>query len=196
MNATSPIKPPPGLSHHRKIKYIDHVLQKWLLLALVVLEVIVLSVAGAILYVRLNGIIDDNLYRVHFGGQPSMFMVLLNQSLRIIGGMIAVNLLALFVADRIWVHYVRAILSELRRQFACVRALDFRDDQDVHPRHKVLALAQDWRRVEKERHLAMLQSFDHMASRSTTSTEELRADLQAFRSNLPTTNLELAQGGC
>ena len=195
MNSMNNSKRLPGLSHHRKIKYIDHVLQKWLLLALVVLEVTILSVAGAILYVRLNGIIDDNLYRVHFGGQPSMFMVLLSQSLRIIGGMIAVNLLALFVADRIWAHYVRAILSELRNLFACVRALDFRNRPEVHPRHRVLALAQNWRRVEKDRHLAMLQSFDHMVSRSTTSNEELRADLQAFLGNLPLTDLGLNHGG-
>lgn len=184
---------PSGRSHQRKIKYIDHALQKWLLVALVVLEVIVLSIAGTILYVRLNAIVDESLYRIHFGGQPSMFSVLLSESMRIIGGMIAVNLLALFVADRIWVYYVRAILGELRRMFACTRVLDFRGDPAIHQRHKVLSLAQDWRRAEKERHVALNQSLEHMATRSSASLVELRADLQDFRGYLPPVDPELDQ---
>ena len=175
----------PGQPHHRKIKYIDHVLQKWLLIALVVLEMMVLSVAGVILYVRLNTIIDESLYRIHFGGQSSMFLVLLSESLRIIGGLIAVNLLALFVADRIWSHYVRGILDTLCTLFVRTRKLDFRADPEVPQRHMVLALALDWRRVEKARNLALQQSIDLMAARNTASNEEFRADLQTFRGHLP-----------
>lgn len=175
----------PGQSHHRKIKYIDHVLQKWLLIALVVLEMMVLSVAGVILYVRLNILVDESLYRIHFGGQPSMFSVLLAESWRILGGLVAVNLLALFVADRIWAHYVRGILGALRGLFASTRELDFRADPEVPQRHQVLALALDWRRVERARHLALQQSLDSMDSESPPSDVAFRAGLLAFRGHLP-----------
>jgi len=59
--------PAPGQAHHRKIHYIGHVLQKRLLIALVALETITLSVAGAILYFRLNTIVDESLYCVFRG---------------------------------------------------------------------------------------------------------------------------------
>ena len=151
MNTTKNTATPLSQPHQRKIKYIDHVLQKWLLIALVVLEVLVLSVAGAILHIRLNAIVDESLYRIHFSGQHSMYTNLLNESLRIIGGMIATNVLALFVADRIWTHYVRSILSPLRVLLTHTRELDFQPDPDVAQRHKVLTLVMRFERFMQRR---------------------------------------------
>ena len=71
----------PGSVHQRKIHYIDHVLQKRLLVALVLLEIIIVSAAGALLYYRLNAIVEENLYRIHFDSQPSMLSVWLRESL-------------------------------------------------------------------------------------------------------------------
>lgn len=179
----------PGQTHHRRIHYIDHVLQKWMLIALVVLEVVVLSVAGAILYVRLNIIADESLYRIHFAGQPSMFSVLLKESLQVLGGLVAANLVALFVADRIWTHYVRGIVHALRGLLSRTRALDLRADADqLAPRHKVLALAQGWRLAERARHLALRESFaelERVAAQTSVAPDQLRACLLNLRGHLP-----------
>jgi hypothetical protein len=175
----------PGQSHQRKIKYIDHVMQKWLLIALVVLEMIVLSVAGVILYTRLNTIVDESLYRIHFGGQPSMFSVLLAESLRILGGLVVVNLLALFVADRIWAHYVRGILAGLCCLFERTRELDFGADPEMPIRHKIIALALQWRCAERARQLALQQSLALMATQCIESEAAFCASLLAFREHLP-----------
>ena len=182
---TSPLPPEP--SRQRKIHYIDHVLQKWLLIALVVLEVIVLSVAGLILYLRLNAIVDESLYRIHFDNQPSMFSVLLKESLMILGGLVVANLLALFVADRIWSHYVRSIVLVLRGLLMSSRELDFRADHDVPQRHKVVTLALDWRHAERARHLVLHDLMDVMAgvaAQTTASDDEFRASLLAIRQQL------------
>lgn len=185
MNTTKNTATPLSQPHQRKIKYIDHVLQKWLLIALVVLEVLVLSVAGAILHIRLNAIVDESLYRIHFSGQHSMYTNLLNESLRIIGGMIATNVLALFVADRIWTHYVRSILSPLRVLLTHTRELDFQPDPDVAQRHKVLTLALNWRGVERARHEALRDAIKQMEMRASASDGEFRASLLAFQAHLP-----------
>lgn len=189
MNAMKNTAQHPYQSHKRTIKYIDHVMQKWLLVALVILEVIVLSLAGAYLYVRLNTIVDESLYRIHFAGQPSIFSILLSESLRIVGGMIAVNLVALLLADRIWCHYVNGVLYVLRSLFERARILDFQTDPDLPHRHKSIALALDWRRVERERHMALLQSLDFLDTLVASSEGEFRDGLLAFRAHLPDADL-------
>lgn len=181
---TEPV--PTAHSHDRKVKYIDHAIQKWLLIALVVLELIVLSVAGAVLYFRLNSIVEENLYRIHLDTQHSMLSVLLIESLWIIGGMIVVNLLALFAADRIWVRYVNGILADLRRLLSSIRELDFRNaSADVHQRHEVLALSLAWRKAERARHVALRKSIDLLATQSSSNAEEFRNSLLAARAQLP-----------
>jgi len=177
---------PAGHSHDRKVKYIDHAIQKWLLIALVILELIVLSVAGAVLYFRLNAIVEENLYRIHFDNQHSMLSVLLVESLWIIGGMIVVNLLALFAADRIWVRYVNSILKDLRGLLTSTRELDFRNaSADVRQRHEVLALSVAWRKAERARHVALRKSIDLLATQNSSNAEEFRNSLLAVRAHLP-----------
>jgi len=191
MNTLSANSPQPGQPHQRKIHYIDHVLQKWLLIALVVLEVIVVSVAGAILYIKLNTIVDESLYRIHFAGQPSIFTVLLKESLLILGGLVAVNLVALFIADRIWSHYVRNILLALRGLLSSTCDLDLRADVVVPQGHKVLALALAWRHAERAHHLALhdsLNALESVAMEPSASDGEFRARLLAVRRCLPETD--------
>jgi hypothetical protein len=185
MNTMKNPATPMSHNHQRKIKYIDHVLQKWLLIALVVLEVLVLSVAGAILYVRLNAIVDESLYRIHFAGQHSMFAALLNESLRIIGGLIAVNLLALFVADRIWAYYVRSIISPLRVLLTRTYALDFRVDSEISERHEVLTRTLRWRRIERARHEAVHHALDQLEAKSASSDPDFRQSLLMLQALLP-----------
>ena len=186
MNPINPRSLLPGAPHSRKIHYIDHVLQKWMLIALVVLEVIVLSAAGAILYWRLSQIVDDSVYRIHFDGQPSMFSVLLKESLWVLAGLVAANLLALFVADRIWVRYVRRILSSLRDLLTRSRGLDFRDDVDLPQQHKVVSLALDWRRHERARLQRLHHAMEPVATHLSTNNNEFRTRLLVLREYLPT----------
>lgn len=188
MNTPPASSPQAGQPHKRKIHYIDHDLQKWLVIALVVLEVIVLSVAGAILYARLNFVVDESLYRIHLTTETSMFSVLLKESLLILGGMVAANLLALFAADRIWARYVSAILASLREVLARTRDLDLQADMAVPAHHRVLARALAWRSAERARHLALrasLEAIEAAAADAPVSDDEFRARLLALRGHLP-----------
>ena len=185
MNPVNPISLPPGAPHSRKVHYIDHVLQKWMLIALVVLEVVVLSAAGAILYWRLSQVVDDSVYRIHFGDQPSMFSVLLKESLWVLAGLVAANLLALFVADRIWVRYVRSIVMSLSALLTKSRDLDFSEDADMRQRHKVVTLALGWRRQERARLQRLQHAIEAAATQPPAPEDEFRASLLALRGHLP-----------
>lgn len=193
-SGSSPAPMPP---HHRKLHYVDHALQKWLLIALVILEVLILAAAGAVLYFRLHGVVEDSLYRVHLAGQPPMLTVLLKESLVILAGLVAVNLLALLVADRIWAHYVGGIVAALRSLLTSVQKLDLREERLLHiaPRHEVLSVGLQWHRAERERHLALLESMrdlEQLASQPDASIEDFRAGLLAFSQTLPKTDMKRA----
>lgn len=181
--------------HQRNIQYIDQALQKWFLVALVALEVLILAGAGAILYFRLDAVVEDGLYRVHLAGQPSMFSVLLKESLQIVVGLIAINLIALFVADRIWARHVRGILGALRNILHSVRELDLREEAvtKISPNHEVLMVGLEWHRTERERHLALrksLATLEHMAKQPDTSDDAFRAGLLAFCHELPSAEMQ------
>ena len=133
---------PPNKRH---IVLVDHALQKSLLLALVVLEVLVAAGAIAALYQALTGIADENLYRIHFTGGPSVLSLLLGEGLRVLAGMLAVNLLALIVADRVWAFYVNRILRNLDRLMNAAEHLDFRSQTPSAFDHAVLTQALAWR---------------------------------------------------
>lgn len=192
---TLPKSPNPAQPHQRNIQYIDQALQKWFLVALVTLEVLILAGAGAILYFRLDAAVEESLYRVHMAGQPSMLSVLLKESLQIVVGLIAINLIALFVADRIWARHVRGILSELRKLLSSVRDLDLREDTvtGILPRHEVLSVGLDWHRAERERHLALRESIaalDRMVEQTDTSGDAFRAGLLVFCHELPIAEMQ------
>lgn len=192
---TLPKSSTPAQPHQRSIKYIDQALQKWFLLALVALEVLILTGAGAVLYFRLDAAVEEGLYRVHLAGQPSMLTVLLKESLQIVVGLIAINLIALFVADRIWARHVRGILVALRKILHSVRDLDLREETmtEISPSHEVLIVGLEWHRTERERHQALCKSLaalEHMAKQSGTSDDAFRAGLLAFCHELPNAEMQ------
>lgn len=192
---TLPKSSTPAQPHQRSIKYIDQALQKWFLLALVALEVLILTGAGAVLYFRLDAAVEEGLYRVHLAGQPSMLTVLLKESLQIVVGLIAINLIALFVADRIWARHVRGILVALRKILRSVRDLDLREEKvaEILPSHEVLTAGLQWHRTERERHLALRKSIaalEHLAKQLETSDDAFRAGLLAFCRELPSAEMQ------
>ncbi len=187
VTAAKATAPSPAQKHRRKTRYIDHVLQKWMLIAFVSLEVIVLSIGGAILYSALNAVVDADLYRIHFVDQRSMLSALLKESMVILGWMGAANIVALVVADRIWAYYVNDILGTLRGLLSRTRDLDLAADVELPRSHKAVALALAWRDVERDRQRALHESLaliDRGAARSS-SNDEFRAALLALRQHLP-----------
>ena len=99
--------------HRRHIQYVDAVLQKWLMVALIVLEVALIVGGLFVLHNELSAIIEENLYRVHQPANQAVLDVLLTPLLTIMGGLVAVNVLALAVAEGAWAAYVNSVLADL-----------------------------------------------------------------------------------
>lgn len=134
--------------NRRRIHLVDHVLQKSLLGALVVMEIGVAALAIWALYQALGGIVDENMYRIHFSGDANMLSLMMSEGLRVLSGILLVNLLALIVADRVWAYYVDGIVRHLAGLMRASHQLDFSAQGPVSFHHAVLDQALAWREAE------------------------------------------------
>lgn len=162
----------------RRIHYIDHVLQKWLLLALVALEAALTGAAIWGLYRVLGGIIDDNMYRIHFSADEDTLRRFLIEGAKILAATGVVNLAALIIADRIWAAYVQRIVRALDKVMHAAQRLDLRPQDGVRRAHAVLDQALRWQRTESLR----LQRIRHLVRAMPASLPEsaaARAEAQA-----------------
>lgn len=159
----------------RQIYYVDHLLQKWLLIALVLLESVLTAAAIWGLYRELSSIIDDNLYRVHFSDDENMLYPFFIDGAKILIGTGLVNLIALIVADRIWAYYVRGILHGLDRVMQAAQRLDLLPRKGVRRTHAVLDQALRWQRAEALRLKRIRYSVRHLPDGLPRTTEERAA---------------------
>ena len=147
-----PLGLPLGLSHNRRrMRLFDHHLQKSMLVALVIMETAVVSVAIYFLYRALAASIDEQMYRVHFQASVDMLSRLVSEGLPVLAAMLLVNFVALIIADRIWVFYVRGILAQLGAVMQAAVRLDLAPLPPSPFGHAVLEQAEHWRAAEAAR---------------------------------------------
>ena len=157
------------LQNRRRVRIVDHVLQKTLLYALVILETMGVAIAIWMLYKALGEIIDEKTYRIHLSEKVNMLSLLLSEGMRILGAMLLLNVAALIIADRIWAFYVAGILRNLGNLMAASRQMDFAEQDPNSFHHAVLEQASTWRQAESVR------------------LTKLRASIRSLPGQLPTT---------
>jgi len=149
--------------------YVDHALQRGLLVALVALEMLSIAVAIAALYVTLDGIIDANAWRVHFRGPADGLPAFLAAGVKVIIGIGVVNFIAIVVADRLWAWYVERIVGQLGILVRPVARLDLSPRPAARGAHAVLDRAADWRDDEAAR-LAAIRAVTRSLPASLPAT--------------------------
>ncbi len=135
----------------RRKKCIDESIQVPLVVALVLLEISLACAAAGLLYLRLDAVIDENLYRIHLAGTETMLGQLLRQAAVVLGAFVAVNAAVLLAADWIWRRRVNRIVRELILAVRKASSLDYTPDPAIAGTHPALALAANWREKERAR---------------------------------------------
>lgn len=143
--------PPVAPPNRRRPRLFDQQLQNSLLVALVIMETAVVSVAIYFLYRTLAALLDEQMYRIHFQGNVDMLSRLVSEGLPVLGAMLFVNFVALIIADRIWVFYVRGILAQLGAVMLAAVRLDLSPAPPSAFGHAVLEQAERWRADEAAR---------------------------------------------
>jgi len=148
------MKPLPIISQthvRRKIHYVDETLQKFLLVGLVVLEAGLAGVLAWLMFLHLNRIVEDNLYRVHLGEGPPLLAQLMHEAFILLVIFGAANLIALLVVDFLWRRYAYSILYLFMQLMGKTSRLDFTADPPISDRHQVLDLAETQRDQDRIR---------------------------------------------
>lgn len=128
----------------RTIRYIDQSIQKWMLIGLVAMELILTAASIWILYLELAHVIDANLYRIHQTDHESILPLLLAKGAKVLGYALVVNVAAIAIADRIWTFYVQRVVRHLSVLMQKSRNLDWRET-GIGATHPVLVIAHAWR---------------------------------------------------
>lgn len=175
-------------NHHRHIHYLDHSIQKWLLVGLVTMEVMLVAIAMWILYITLSDVIEQEMYHVHFAGDPSVFSHLLNEGMKMLGVILLVNLVALVVVDRIWAYWVNGILRSLMTLIDASIQLDFSEKSHILCNHTVLMHAMAWRyaeffRIQGLRH--DIHTLPSVLPATAKEREDIAAGLKKIMDALP-----------
>ena len=179
---------PPSPAFKRRTVYVDGAVQKWLLIALVTLEVLLISGALWILYLQLNELLEANLYRSHFSDKPHIYPLLFKNALIGLGGLVVINIVVLWIADRLWSRHVNSILRPVFEMLRKVESLDFCEDAIPAASHRVIGLAYRWRKTERERLLKLRAEIARLAVTDVSSAankERIRAELVAICKLLP-----------
>jgi len=174
--------------HKRKIHFIDPAVQNRLLISFVLLEVI-LTVAGMlVLYLHLKEIADENLFRIHFASREPL-SELLRQGMRILGGLVVLNVAALGLAEWLWFRHLNSILLPLSGFLDRTGKLDFSHDEKPRSWHNVLARAEAWREAERKRCKSIraeISALDEHADYSSAGIlKQTRTTLENLKALLP-----------
>lgn len=173
----------------RKIHYIDAAVQNRLLIALVLLEVLLISAGMIVLYLDMKEVVDENLFRIHFSATESLSALLFREAMQALAVLVIVNVAALGLAEWLWSRYLDSILCPLSSLLIRSGDLDFTRDETVEQRHAVLNFAVAWRETERERCKGMraeISRLDENADYSSTNTlERTRAALENLKAFLP-----------
>lgn len=159
----------------RRAVYVDHNLQKWLLLALVILECTLTGLAIWGLYLALADIVNRNIYRIHFSSDDDMLRDFAIEGAKILIGTGIVNLAAIILADRIWAVYVRSIVRGLDKVMRAAQRLDLRQQRDVRRTHAVLDQVLRWQRAESLRLRRIRHSMRKLPDRLPETDDERAA---------------------
>jgi hypothetical protein len=172
---------PISADDRRQTFYVDHLMQKWLLVALVILECSLTGLAIWGLYAALGEIIDRNMYRIHFSPDDNMLRDFFIEGAKILIGTGVVNFTAIIVADRIWAWYVKSIVRSIDKVMFAAHRLDLTAQPGVKRTHAVLDRVLRWQRAEGLRLRRIRHSVRHLPESLPVTPEERTATLSHLR---------------
>jgi hypothetical protein len=178
-----------GAKARRRIRYIDRTLQKRLLAAFIMLEVLLVIAGLVYLHGSLEAVLEENLYRIHLANSEPIFSLLLHKTALVLGGLLLANIVALGFANWLWTRYVESILRPFSDLLERTGRLDLSVDAGIQPRHQVLVLALAWREAERARCRRIREVLRNLSSdadhASPSARAEIRAGLERIKANLP-----------
>ncbi len=178
--------PRPAAARRRHIHYVDKILQKRLLVALVTLEAGLVAAMVWLTHWRLSQIIEENLYRVHLAKAAPLLNQFMQDAPLLLGVFMLANVIALLLADGIWRGYINSLLRDFMTTVGKTGRLDFSADPQFGSRHRLLELAVTQRARERFRLAAIRDRVAQLeaAVSANASTQEMRILVESLNKHL------------
>jgi hypothetical protein len=179
------------MREQRKHFYNDARLQGYLITALIVIELLLIAGLLLYLYVEFNRVIDARFYRIHSGGGAASWPEFLTLMLKVIGGFLLANALALYFAHLIWDRYVKRTVDQFADGLNGIIALDFTDSAEANAgQHRIIDLLDAWRAQERQRNSEIARLVERLANIGDNpdgieSRADLNRILEDYRRLLP-----------
>lgn len=172
----------------RKTKYISHQIQGSLLIALIVFEVVLISLAIFYLYFSFDEIIDQQIYSIHRKQQHETLILIFMELIKVIFILSIINILALFLVHVFWDQYIKKVLKQFRHELKNIQSLNFNESHKHRKNlHEVLDLVEKWKLLEQQRCLKLTklcQQLDEQLE-SETSKQKISLTLKEIDQLLP-----------
>ena len=167
--------------HRRHRHFIDTKIQGHLIWSLLILEVLLFAIGMVVIYLDMQTMLDDRVYRVH--ELPLDRPLLLQGLWTNLPWIIGINILLILYVDAHWKKKVRPIVIQLQDILCKVKRLDLRHRVVNAKDHDVLASASDWLKNERERYSAILALSNELPESIDKNNQ---ADLIQFQQQLKT----------
>ena len=140
------------MENRRKIKYVDKNIQGYLMMLLIILDVTMVIAAMLYLYFSFNSIFEESIYLIHQSAHKPFYIKFIFEMVKVVVVMSLINVIALFIANRIWINYIKKIINYLNSTMNCVKHLSvkFPPANDV-PTHDLSDQIARWQRHEVTR---------------------------------------------
>jgi len=151
---TDPMNSTPStvrIKYRRRRRYVDAKLQKGLLAVLVMVETTLVALSLWLVYLHLNKLIEDALYRVHLAKTGPMLPVLLHDVFFIFSIFVVANAAILLAVIGLWCRHVNFITGEFGNLTRKTGKLDFSPDLGIRRKHELLTHTGNWRAKERVR---------------------------------------------
>jgi len=133
----------------RHIHYINPAIQNRLIISFIVFEVVLVTLTLYVFYMDINGIVEDNLYRIHVS-ETTNIELFLAHLFKVVCVLLIVNIFIASIVVWWWHHYINSIVEPLERLIKAITKLDLSQDIDVSHKHDVLINMNKWYVKEKE----------------------------------------------
>lgn len=185
MNSSS-VNAPSRVPYQRKLRYVDAAMQRPLLVAMITLEVALAVALTWLAYRHLNGLIEENLYRVHLAPTGPNLARLAEEGLVMLAWFAGINVFALMLAEGVWSRRENLLLQDFFSLIEKTRTLDFSADLPANQSHEVLRLAFAWRVRERARFAAIRDQVTMLAADvlAESSPDDLRGVVEGLRKQL------------
>jgi len=147
------------IKNKRHNHYINPAIQKRLMISLVIAELVLITLALLWLYIDLDQLIENNMFKIHILNTLSAEFVITRLTKAAVV-LLAVNILIASAIVRYWKNYITQIVAPLVEVSNAIQQLDFTVTPQIGVPHEAADIAIQWLRREKKHLLQIRQCIE------------------------------------